>query len=179
MDKQNNTEDMQYEFHYSREERLSMMPDSVLEYKNRKKKNKSLLILWLDIALILLLSSGFLIYQKITGNRYSDDNYKFSMKTFVYNDNLLISITALNKKTSDSIGNSGVPVELTLKLSKSDSFYKKIYDFLPQKNSEAKIYRESIPLSEIPDIRNSSHLLVNIKFDNSSIDIRQKIVSEK
>ena len=107
----------QYEFHYNREERLSMMPDSVLEFKKKKRKNRSLLILWLDIALIVILSSGFLIYQKITGDKYTDKNYTFSMKTFVYNDNLLISITALNKiKSDNSDKSSDIPVILTLKL---------------------------------------------------------------
>ena len=81
MDQNKNLDNPQYEFHYNRDERLSMMPESVLEFKKRKRKNKSLLILWLDIALIVILSSGFLIYQKMTGNSYKGENYTFSMKS--------------------------------------------------------------------------------------------------
>ena len=172
----------QYEFHYNREERLSMMPDSVLKFKKKKRKNRSLLILWLDIALIVILSSGFLIYQKISGGRYSDKNYSFSMKTYVYNDNLLISVTAVNRIQSDSTSDkdsTGIPVILTVKLSKADSFYKKIFDVLPDKNSSEKTYRVSIPLSEIPELLNSTHVSVNIKYENSSINIKHKIVYEK
>ena len=73
MDQNKNLDNPQYEFHYNRDERLSMMPESVLEFKKRKRKNKSLLILWLDIALIVILSSGFLIYQKMTGNSYKGE----------------------------------------------------------------------------------------------------------
>ena len=170
----------QYEFHYNREERLSMMPDSVLEFKKKKRKNRSLLILWLDIALIVILSSGFLIYQKITGDKYTDKNYTFSMKTFVYNDNLLISITALNKiKSDNSDKSSDIPVILTLKLSKADNFYKKIFDVLPGRSSDEKTYRVSIPLSEIPELKDSTHILVNIKFENNSINTKLKIIYEK
>ncbi len=180
MDDDKIPEKPEYEFHYNREERHSMMPESVLEYKKKKRKNKSLLILWLDIALIVLLSSGFLIYQKISGNRYTGDNYTFSMKTFVYNDNLLISVTSVNKNpTVPDEKEPEIPVELTVKLSKIDSFYEKIFDLLPREINEEKIYRISIPLSEIPDINDSSHILVNIKFQNNSIDIKHKIVYEK
>ena len=172
----------QYEFHYNREERLSMMPDSVLKFKQKKRKNRSLLILWLDIALIVILSSGFLIYQKITGGRYSDKNYTFSMKTYVYNDNLLISVTALNRIQSENTSDksdSGRPVILTVKLSKADNFYKKIFDVLPDKNTIEKTYRVSIPLSEIPGLKDSTHVYVDIKYENSSITIKHKIVYEK
>ncbi len=36
MDKNRNTDNPQYEFHYNREDRLSMMPESVLEFKEKK-----------------------------------------------------------------------------------------------------------------------------------------------
>ena len=171
----------QYEFHYSREERLSMMPDSVLEFKKKKRKNRSLLILWLDIALIVILSSGFLIYQKITGGKYTDKNYTFSMMNYVYNDNLLISVTAVNNLKSGSSDKSDteIPVILTVKLSRADEFYKKIFDVLPDKNTPEKTYRISIPLSEIPELKNSTHILASIKYENSSINIKHKIVYEK
>ncbi len=177
----NNPNKVEYEFHYNRDERLSMMPEAVLKLKNKKKKNRSLLILWLDIALIVILSSGFLIYQKITGNRYSDEDFTFSMKTFVYNDNLLISVTALNKKpySGQEKNPKDIPVELNFKLSKSESFYKKVFDILPLKKSNEKTYRISIPLSKIPDLQESTHVLVNIKYKNSSINIKHKIVYEK
>lgn len=181
MDKNNIPDKSEYEYHYNRDERLSMMPESVLEFKKKKRKNRSLLILWLDIALIVILSSGFLIYQKISGNSFSGEDYSFSLKTFVYNDNLLISITSVNKTSfdSDSDNTPAVPVELTVKLSKIDDFYKKIFDVLPQNSAEKKTYRISIPLSEMPSLENTSYILVNIKFENSSINIKHKLVYEK
>ena len=60
-----------------------------------------------------------------------------------------------------------------------DNIYKKIFDVLPGRSSDEKTYRVSIPLSEIPELKDSTHILVNIKFENSSINIKHKIVYEK
>ena len=181
MDQNKNLDNPQYEFHYNRDERLSMMPESVLEFKKRKRKNKSLLILWLDIALIVILSSGFLIYQKMTGNSYKGENYTFSMKSFIYDDNLLISVTSVNRRPAETNdkNNRAVPVEMTVKLSKNNDFYKKIFDVLPLNSSDTETYRVSIPLKEIPVMDKLSHIFVNIKFENSNINIKHKIVYEK
>ncbi len=118
----------------------------------------------------------------MTGNSFKGENYTFSMKSFIYDDNLLISVTSVNRKPAEKNdkNNTSIPVEMIVKLSKNDDFYKKIFDVLPLNSSDAKTYRVSIPLTEIPVMDSRlSHIFVNIKFENSSIDIKQKIVYEK
>jgi hypothetical protein len=181
MDDKYISNDSAYEFHYDREERLSMMPESVLQFKKKKKKNRSVLILLLDIILICLLSLGFMIYQKFTNNSYSSDNYNFTLKTYIYDENLLISITSVNKLpvNTNSKKQESIPVEFIVKLSKIDDFYKKIFDVLPQKNGSAKTYRASIPLNELPYIPDSTFVKVNVKFGNNSINLKHKLLYEK
>ena len=68
---------------------------------------------------------------------------------------------------------------MTVKLSKNNDFYKKIFDVLPLNSSDTETYRVSIPLKEIPVMDKLSHIFVNIKFENSNINIKHKIVYEK
>lgn len=181
MEDNNIPKDSGYEFHYDREDRLSMIPESVLQYKKKKTKNRSLLILFLDIILICILSLGFLFYQKFTSNRYTSNDYTFTLKTYIYDENLLISITSVNRlpANDNSMENESTPVELTIKLSKTGDFYKKIFDILPQKNGSSKTYRASIPLNELPTVPDSGFVRVNVEFGNNSINLKHKLVYEK
>ena len=140
-----------------------------------------MVILLLDILLICLLSLGFLIYQRISSNRFSTDDYSFTLKSFIYDEKILISISALNKSSSNpgSKDTSPLPVDITVRLSKISEFYKKIYDFLPDQNNRTSIYRVSIPLDKIPPVTESSFVIVTLKFRDNTIKLKHKLVNEK
>jgi hypothetical protein len=94
----------EYNFHYNRDERLSMPNAPKLNYGPKQsifKRNKSLAIILIDIAIILVVFSFFKIFLELPPHVDENNGYLLSLSGFSTNEEVIVRIK-IEKKDRDA-----------------------------------------------------------------------------
>ena len=178
----NQSDNNQIKHHYNREERLAMMPSGALRNKKKPKgffrNNKSFTILFINFIVICLLFLGFFIYTIITSNKSSNSDFTFLLNGYIYDSNILISLTIEKKHNSKIISDTPLPFEVTITLSDNKEFYKKFFDNLPVNSGKEIVLRTTYPASNY-EVNKNSLIYANIKYTDKEITLKSKIKNEK
>lgn len=178
---ENNYDKGNVEFHYDRKERISQASGDTLKSPKKLKgffRQKSNMIIFADIILICLLTSGFLIYSKITGNRITSDNYTFSLSGYIFDNNVLATLTVVEKE--NKADSTPTLFEATISLPNDRSAYKKLSNYLPINKNEV-VLRTSIPIKNQFFAQDNTKKLMyaSIKYNGKTVKIKTTIKNEK
>ncbi len=176
-----NPEKKQLEYHYSREDRLNLLPPGIIKEKSGKKgffrNNKPLGIILADIVIISILFFGYFIYTKTISNQNSNPDFSFLLNGYIFDNNLLISLTISKKENSRLPESAAFPLEAAITISGNDSFYKKFFDTMPDKPDNDTILRTSIHAADYA-INKNSIIYATIEYNNKTIELKSRLKSE-
>jgi hypothetical protein len=176
---ENNKIENKAEFHYNREERLSLLPEFERPRKKEKgifKNNKSLSIILLDLIIITALSSGYFIYTKISQNIISDSNYSFSLNSYIFDNNILITLVIKNKGNATKQA-TPAPFKAIITMEDNHEFYKIFFDNMPENEGSDIILRTSTPANANSKNETKKNIIHAVVEYNESI-IRLKCISK-
>jgi len=157
----------QYEFHYNREERLSMSPD--LENAGQRKGwlrgNRSLIILFIDIFVIVILFT--VIYPFITNNAGAVrmDGYSAALKAFRYDNTIFVSLKVVEVQKE----HAAVPGTAFRARFESGERFQLGEGFLPSGDNE------TILRGTMPDYRGSSEVKATVEMRGEKREITVRI----
>ena len=169
-----------YGFHYDREERLKKMPPGYQPDKFKEKgffKKKHFNIIVANLILVLILFPILTIYTRTTANRKSTADFNFLLNGYIFDNNMLISLT-IQKKQDSTIDDTPLPFEATIFLSDDKEFYKKFFDIMPVSSDKEVVLRTSIPITDYKTYKNTI-IHANIIYSDQSISLKSKIKNEK
>lgn len=178
---ENNYDKGNLEFHYDRKERIAQSSDDSLKSSKKRKgffRQKPNMIILVDIIVICLLTCSFLIYSKITGNRITSDNYIFSLSGYIFDNNVLATLTIIKK--GDTADSAPILFEATISLPNDRSAYKKLSNYLPTDEKEI-VLRTSIPIKNqfFAEENTKKLIYASIKYNEKTVKIKTAIKSEK
>ena len=179
---QNNYDKNQLNLHYNREERLAMMPPGARINKPKGKgffkNNKSLGILLLNLIIICIIFPGFFIYTRITANTNPNPDFNFLLSGYIFDNNILTSLTIEKKKDSTLSSDEPLPFEATIYLSDNSDIYKKIFDFMPANSGKEIVFRASIPATNY-EVQKNSIIHATIEYSDQTIKLKSQVKSER
>ena len=177
----NKFEKNQLNFHYNREERLSMLPPGVIKSRQKQKgffrNNKPFTIILINVIIICLMFFGFTIYSKIASNRSSNSDFNFLLNGYIFDNNMLITLKIEKKKDSKLLEDT-LPFEAIITLSDNNDFYKKFFDNMPDNSNKEIVLRLQTPITNY-ELQKNSIIYANIKYNDKIINLKSKIKNEK
>lgn len=156
-------------FHYDREERLQFLSPQIRERgflpKSIFKRNRSLLIILLDILLIAMI---FLIFSLIGGfqSKENYDGYTLDFKAFEYNGKIFLTLKMTD--ITDGAGRENNLVEAFFKLGKENA---RVTEILPE--GGARVLR-----TMFEEASEEKHAAVTITFLGKTYTLRTDITRE-
>ncbi|MCL2705875.1 MAG: hypothetical protein FWE72_06675 [Spirochaetaceae bacterium] len=176
----NNFEKERSKRHYDREERLAMMPSGSTKDNSKLKgflRFKPLNIIIINLILICILFPIITFYTRYTANRDFNPDYNFLLNGYIFDNNILVSLT-ISKKQNSKISDAPLPFDVTISLSDNIDFYKKFFDNMPVSSDKEVVLRTSIPITNYKIHRNTL-LYANIVYSDQIISLKSKIKNEK
>lgn len=149
-------------FHYNREERMHYLPENIRDRMERNesagkrgvkkpffKRNRSLLILLLDVIIILFLYFIILPLLGLGGSPSLEriDDYTFELNGFVFEEKSLLSLNIERVDISgENTENAGEEQTITVVFSVEGTEQTvRAIDVLPEEEGASRIIRASIP----------------------------------
>jgi hypothetical protein len=149
-------------YHYDREDRLHYLSPNIRERMERNesagkqglkkpffKRNRSLMILLLDVIIILFLYFIILPLLGLGGGPSLDriDDYTFELNGFVFDEKSLLSLSierADMSETNETHAGEGQTITVVFSVEGTEKTVRAI-DVLPQEKGASRIIRASIP----------------------------------
>ncbi len=166
----------QIHFHYNREERYVGLSSAIVERDSQKKrgpfrKNRSLLILFLDVLFILVLV--FVIVPILNRSASTSElmGYKMQFRAFLYEDSTFLSLKIEAREDIAAMEQNMVTVRFSLE---NGDETEKIIDVLPENKGESRIYRGQLDGGE-----GKQKALARVTIGNEYTEINTEIVPEQ
>ena len=130
------------QFHYNREERTALLPDSIRDRQRNGvfRGNRSLLITLIDVVFLVILVLVFSVVSRVMGDATIIRGYSISAKASVFDDRVLVSIKIRAKKDFE------IAEQLRIRISYPEGNERvEVGDFLPERAGKEQIYRGALP----------------------------------
>ncbi|MCL2293685.1 MAG: hypothetical protein FWC36_02305 [Spirochaetes bacterium] len=176
---QENFDQNQYEFHYKREERFARMPSHLRDNpKGFYQNNKPLVIIFANLILAIIIFGGFFAYENFIANRNFHPDFNFTLNGYIFDNNMLITLSIRKKENSALPEDELLPFEATITLSDNRDFNRRFFDILPAKPNEEVVLRTSVPIFN-HEIQRNSTIFATIAFSGQIISLKSRVKSEK
>lgn len=161
-------------FHYNREERMGYVSSGIRNRGSGRKgifkNNRSLLILFIDILVILMIGIIFSIYGGIFGNSRSYNGYNLNLEAFEYDEKVYVRLKVTAKRDT---------AELETNLIEGTFYYGDgkesgaIAEILPAVKGESRVIR-----TVFPKTRGVKQARAEVIFLNKEYELKTEIKDE-
>lgn len=166
----------QIHFHYNREERYSTLAPDIVNRDSQKKrglfrKNRSLLILFLDVLFILVLAFVIVPLLNRRASITETGNYKMQFRAFLYEDAVFLSLKIEAAEDIKAMEQNTVTVRFRLAEGEGSET---LIDLLPEQKGEIRMYRGKIDGGE-----GKQTAFAEVTIGDTTTELKTEVVPEQ